>query len=286
MQNVPNNKYRSLGQVAVANAWFDPVATDGAPRYRFHMDVSFREERLGGEEGDPIRFRVALLRCEVAVVLPFGEASLVIDPRSIASDRADTTVSRSGERVNSHSAEGSAVAKAGPTGFTAGIEGKVNGSALTTDTIKTEGRTALLLGQRSRTEEGELSWIITRADGRGILDQVVWNAQTEPRFDLIDKRATEVREREALNQLHPTIRIEIKCRSEDLKIDDIALTDPEERRLMASWAGANKRKKAAEAFIKRELLQNGLRAGNIHEPYGRLVVGDMIVSLVDDAQQL
>lgn len=286
MENSPNNKYRSLGQIAVVNAWFDPVETNSTPRYRFHMDVSFREERLGGEEGDPVRFRVALLQCEVAVVLPDGEANLVIDPRSIASDQANTMVSRSRERVSSRSAEGSASTEIGPTSLSGGLKATVSGNASVTDTVTTQGSTTLLLGRRSRTEKGDLSWIVTCAEESGILNELVWNARTDPRFDLIDNRKKEIRERDARNQLHPTIRVEIICRREDLRIEDIALTDPNDRKSISPFGGDKKRRIAAEAFIKRELLQNGLRAGNIHEPYGRLVVSDMIVSLVDDAQQL
>lgn len=286
MTNVRNNKYRSLGRIAVANAWFDPVPGKGAPRYRFHMDVSFREERLGGEESDPVRFRVALLRCEVAVVLPSGETSIVIDPRSIASDRPGTTVSHSYERTNERATKASVDAKIGPSGVSANAKGSASANVSSKNRVTTQGETGLLLGQRSQTEDGSLSWIITRADGSGILDHVVWDAKTEPRFDIVDKRDVSVREREKSNQLHPTLRVEIHCRSEDLQIKDIELTDPNERRLITSWSGDKKRRKAAEAYIKRELLQEGLRVGNIEDPYGRLIVGDLVVSLVDDAQEI
>lgn len=248
------------------------------------MDVSFREERLGGEADDPVRFRVALLSCEIAVILPVGETKLAIDPRSIASDQKCSVVSRSLEHVSGHSAEGAIALKTDLTGMSGGVEGKISGSKSTTDTVTIRGETPLLLGQRSRTNNGDLSWIITRADGSGVLDQVVWDAKNEPRFDLIDNRDATLRQNDMRTQLHPTIRVEIHCRSEDLQIKDITLTDPEERKVTALWAGERKRKKAAEAFIKRALLTEGLHAGNIHDPYGRLIVGDMIVSLIDDVQ--
>lgn len=284
MTKEQNNKYRSLGQIAVANAWFDTVPSNGPPRYSFHMDVSFREERLGGQDGDPVRFRVALLQCEVVVALPTGEAKLIVDPRSIASDKVGGVVSRNREQLSAIGMEGSVTLKGGTTGFTGAVEGKASGSKSNTDTTVTNNESPPLLGQRSLTTDGKLSWIITRADGSGVLDQVLWDAKTQPRFALVDKRDPALREHEARTQLHPTIRVEIQCRSEDLRIEEIELTDPDERKSTILWKGNSKRKKAAEAFIKRELQREGLRAGNIHDPYGRIVVGDMMVSLIDDAQ--
>lgn len=283
MKNEPNNRSRSLGQIAVVNAWFDLIPDKSPPRYSFHMDVSFREERLGGEPGDPVRFRVGLLQCEVAVVLPAGEAKLVIDPRSIASDQSTATVRRNREHATAKSASGAIRGRFGSSGGSAGASGAVSGNTSTTNTTVIQDETALLLGQRSKTGGGDLSWIVSRADGQGILDQVIWDARAQPRFDLIDKRDSAQRDRDARNQLHPTVRVEVHCRSEDLQITDISLTDPDERRGTAIFKNPQKRQKAAEAFIKRELLSEGLRAVNIHDPFGRLIVGDMIVSLVDDA---
>ena len=283
MSNEAHNRRRSLGQIAVVNAWFDPVPSEGSPRYRFHMDVSFQEERLGGEDGDPVRFRVGLLRCEVAVVLPTSRSGLLIDPRTIATDRKGAKITRSRERVDTRSAKGSISSKLGAGRVTAAAEGELGAGRSVTDKIVAQGETALLLGQRSKTADGDLSWIISRTDGAGILDDVIWDARNEPRFDVIDRGDVAVREQEAKTNLHPTIRVEVLCRQEDLLIRDIALTDPEESRIAATLSGSKKRRLAAESFIKRKLENEGLPVGKIHDPFGHLVVGDMIVSLVDDA---
>ena len=284
MSNEAHNRRRSLGQIAVVNAWFDPVPSEGSPRYRFHMDVSFQEERVGGEEGDPVRFRVGLLRCEVAVVLPTGRSGLSIDRRTIATDRRGVRITRSRERVDTKSAKGNISSKLGVGGAAAAAEGELGAGRSVTDKTVAQGETAFLLGRRSETDDGDLSWIISRADGEGILDDVIWDARSEPRFDLIDQADVAIREQEAKTNLHPTIRVEVLCRSEDLHIKDIALTDPEENALSSILSGPRKRKLAAEAFIKRELQNEGLRVGDVHDPFGRLVIGEMIVSLVDDAR--
>ena len=87
-----DNKRRTLRQLAVTRAWFDPIAEKDPPRHAFRMDVAFREERLGGGEGDPVRFRVKLRRCEVVVVLPRGEDGLRIDLRTVVSNPTPATV--------------------------------------------------------------------------------------------------------------------------------------------------------------------------------------------------
>ncbi|MEM0961676.1 MAG: hypothetical protein AAGK21_03920 [Bacteroidota bacterium] len=280
---MPRNKIRSLGQIAVANAWFDLVERDGPPRYSFHLDVSFRRERIGGEEGDPARFRVALKECEVVVLLPTGETELRIDRRTIATHRSSRSVERTREQVSSQALQGTAGMEVGPEVFGARANAAAGLERATKETTTSRSEGPPLLGQRSATREGDLSWVISRNDGSDFLDDVLWDAKMEPRFEIVDGRDERVQERDARTQIYPTFTVEVRCRSEDLRIDEIELTDPDERGLLSRLGAPKKRQKAAEALIKRELQMNGLRVGDIHQPYSRLVVGDLIVALVEDA---
>lgn len=81
--------------------------------------------------------------------------------------------------------------------------------------------------------------------------------------------------------MYATVTVEVRCKREDLEITDIALTDPAKAKSMIYLLNRRKAEKVAEAFIKHQLHQEGLRVGDIHEPFSDLVVGDLLVSLVD-----
>ena len=277
-----NNKRRTLQRLAVTRAWFDPVPGADAPRYALHMDVAFQEERLGGGEGDPVRFRVALKRCEIVVVIPLGAKGLRVDPRTIASGQGPATVSVERRLMASSEAEGSVDFALAPAGAAAGVS--VSASAKRARELEATTRQSLpvLLGTRSLSQEGDPSWTIKRTDGTDILEGMLWDArQDEPRFELVDRRPIEERDREHRTGLHTTVKVEVRCKREDLEITDIALTDQETVSRVAKWANHKKKAKVAEAFIKHRLQQEGLRVGDIHEPFSDLVVGDLLVSLVD-----
>lgn len=283
-----NNKRRTLSRMAVINAWFDPTEVPSGnrerrPRYAFRMDVAFRDERLGGGPGDPVRFRVRLKQCEVAVVLPRGEGDLRIDPRTIVAGASPASVTVSQETTAKARAHGTA-----DLGISAsGVLAKMGmGAHVERAHVVTTSRSQilpLLLGERSETHDGHLCWTVRRTDGGAGLEGLLWDArQGEPRFQLVDRRPTEARTRSERTGLHPTITVEVRAKREDLEIDGIELTDPEQRRFSAGLFKRPLAVKTAEAFIARELKREGLRVGDIHEPFSDLVVGDMLVSLVDD----
>lgn len=282
-----DNKRRTLHRLAVTNAWFDLLKSEGPPRYAFRMDVSFREERLGGEEGDPVRFRIGLKRCEVVVILPRTENRLKISRRSIASGTMPATVILETETTATSAAEGSGSLGVGPSGATGNAGFSASASRKRTVKAKATQSAPALLGTRSESSDGDLSWIITRTDGDEILQGMLWSAKhDEPRFELIDQRPEEVRSKESITGLHQTLTVEIRCKREDLDIKGIELTDPEENKVMSRLLNRRKKDKVAEAFIKKKLQEEGLRVGNISEPFSDMVVGDLIVSLVDSDNEL
>lgn len=276
-----SNKRRTLRQLAVVNAWFDPIpeATEG--RYSFHMDVAFQGERLGGGDGDPVRFRVKLKRCEVVVVLPRSEQGLVIDPRTIASS-GPTMVTLSRETNTSSTLRGSVEASGSVAGASAKASAGASGERSTTTKASAMQTVRVLQSMQSRSAEGHPCWVITRADSQVGLEGTLWDPHSEPRFHILDRRPKPVRDQEERTGLHPTVTVEIRCKREDLEITDIALTDPEKNTRLPFGNGHKKRLKAAEAFIKHQLQLERLRVGDIHEIFSELVVGDMLVSLVDD----
>jgi len=279
-----NNKRRTLHRLAVTRAWFDLVQDSNPLRYTFHMDVSFQNERLGGGEDDPVRFRIGLKKCELVVVLPRDKDALKIDPRTIASDQSPAYVTIDRKTLASAEMSGSGALDVGPAGMT----GSANLAASATRARSVEATTnevmPVLLGMRSESTDGNLSWSIERTNGPEILKGQFWDAKKdEPRFVVVDQRPIEVREQEARTGLHATVTVEVRCKREDLDITHIELTKPSDIKLMGLLPNRKKSMKAAEAFIKHQLQKEGLSVGDIHEPFSDLVVGDLLVSLVENA---
>ncbi|WP_375264208.1 hypothetical protein [Palleronia sp.] len=278
-----DNKRRSLGRLAITRAWFDPIPDRSPPRYSFHMDVTFQQERLGGGPNDPVRFQVGLKRCELVVMLPRGEERLKIDPRTIAVGQTTTDVTI--RRATSATSEVSAGAGLGVGA--SGATGSANFSAKAKRSRSVEATSEeilpVLLGTRSESTDGHQSWNIARMDGAEVLEGLLWNAnKDEPRFELIDGRPPAVRDREERTGLHATVTIEVRCKRQDLEVTEVSLTDPEESKTFARLTNRRKATKVAEAFIKKKLQEEGLRVGDVHEQYSDMVIGDLIVSLVEN----
>ena len=270
--------------MAVVNAWFDPpgVALAGAspdrPRHAFRMDVAFQAARLGGE-GEEVRFRVRLRECEVVVRRPDGETDIGISRQTIDAGGILATVERTDEAERSGRAHAEAAIGLGSTGATAkagaGVAVSHTSKATVTQSLP------LLVATRSQTLDGHLSWRVQRTDGIAGLDGLLWDARNgPPRFTAVDTRTPEERARHERTALPPTLRVEVRAKSEDLIIDRLELTDA---RPWSKLGPTRKAEVAARAFIKRSLIEERLPVGDIHEPFSDLVIGDMVVALTDRA---
>lgn len=274
---------RTLGRLAVVRAWFELIKDCSPPRYAFRMDVAFEDDRLGGGDNEPVRFRVGLKRCEIVVILPRGETKLKVDQRTVRSGQspANVTIERKTGAVSELKGKGEL--GVGPSGATGSANMAASAERTRSVTATTNDVVPVLLGTRSRTKENDQSWRVSRTDGAEILQGMLWNANEDgAMFELIDGRAEEVRDREYQTGLHATATVEVRCKREDLEVTDIMLTDPEEKKLMRSLINRNKAMKVAEAFIKQQLRDEGLRVGNIHEGFSDLVVSDLLVALVEE----
>lgn len=276
MTNFDNNYRRTLRQLAVANGWFENE--EGSDRHTLHLNVTFREERLGGDIDEPVRFRVRLKRCEIVVIVLDDENSLSVDPRSVDYTKPDKPAeARRAKTKNDDFEFGGEVLvtseKPSGKGWLKGKKAKSNSNE-TSDTQSIN----ILHSLNSRSVDGHPSWMITNAYNE-YLEGSLWDPHEEPRLTLIDKRSEAARTRHIETGMNPYCRIDIRCRREDLEILEITLRDPERDGFEKQRQDYKVRLRAAESFIKHQLQLEGLAVGDIHEMFSDMIVGDLIVPL-------
>jgi hypothetical protein len=263
----------------VINAWFDPLG-DVHRRYSFHANVAFQEERLGSDSAASVRFRISLKRCEVVVILPSDRSTLKADPRTLAMTPPRSPISQ--ERTNKRSRAARIGAKFGFTGgrpdlgITASADGGVSAETSQSD-VQSIPILSTLHGQ---SKDRHHCWRVS-GEYEGKLLGSLWNAAEEPRFQVIDQRSAENRELDKERGLPPIASVEIRCMREDLVISEISLKDEEEERAARGKSGHKNRLKAAESYIRTELLKEGLSVGDLSDVFSEMTIAEMIVPLHD-----
>jgi hypothetical protein len=139
----------------------------------------------------------------------------------------------------------------------------------TTETI------SLMLVTQSQSEEGYYRWIVEpggadepEANG-GRLKGHPWDARKNPRLKLRDDRT------DRSKGIAPAVRVEVRCRREDLAIEDIHLKDSTLWERLKKRPGSRNRMIAAEAYIREKLTAEGLEVRNIHDHFGILTIASV-----------
>lgn len=262
-----DNRKRALAEVVAVDAWHQGF-TQKVDRVDLHVDVAFMSGRVGGEPGDDVRFRLRLKRAEVVVIVPPTEPAK-IDKASVSRDTPQIAAKATEKRLLktqiSAGAKGKAkVNQAGPGGgLDLTFDASSSRSKETAITI-TQALQAMSVTQ-TETADGAYSWIVEPAVNETLAGKP-WDASKAPRLKVIDKRPDRTK------GIEPNIRIEVRCRREDLEITDIALKN------QTVWAGFAKdplgRNKvaAAEALIRTKLFQAGLMAGDLDDPFAQMTL--------------
>ncbi|WP_199084650.1 hypothetical protein [Bosea sp. ASV33] len=264
-----DNRRRALAEVASLEAWHESF-TSSRKAAALHVDVSFDVGRIGGEEGSGVRFRLALRRAEVVVIIPPGEPAS-IDPTSVSRDNRSVkvstqkTVSSKEKRevganallkADQHLVKGRLAAKA----FYA-----LGGKSQTLIKIA-ENATAMRI-RHKLDSEGNHCWTI-EPSAEQALSGKPWSADKAPRAKVNDDRP------KGSPSLAPSVRVELRCRREDLLITDIQIDRPGWKALGDPF-GRNK-ELAAEAVIRTRLAQAGLLTGDISDPFAMITVSATI----------
>lgn len=252
MENVDNRK-RALNEIVSVEAWHLQFKK-GIRTVKLHVDVTFKEGRLGGEADSPVTFRLALEKAEVIVVVPETEPCDVI-LRSVARDGVASAYSEIGTIQKKAATQ--IAASANPT-----AKRKVQHAS-----GKRVSRKGVLELQtvHSKTEEGFHSWSISSSTD-GVISGKPWDPIKSPRMQIKDRRnSVDV-------GIPPQVRIQIRCLKEDLIISEI-----KSKKLNPMYLYNPNKIAAAEAFIREKLKTIDFDIPvNLAPDFTKLLIADTI----------
>lgn len=253
-----DNRRRALNEIVSLEAWHDPFSKSDK-KVDLHVDVAFLTGRLGGEDESPVRFVLSLRQAEIVVIIPPSEPAR-IDPKSVSRDGPQLSAKLTEERTVKKSGKAKAKAKAGldqkglTGGIAIGVEGETSAVAKTHLQVTQAVKNMRLMHRLDA--DGHHGWLVSAIGKEEVLAGRPWNAAEDPRFKVVDTRADRTK------GLPPGVKVEVRCRREDLKIDKIELKDP--KGLADQLKRGSKRNKqiAAEAIIRTRLHEEGLLDGD------------------------
>ncbi len=267
------NRKRSLADVVGVEAWHDGFSAKSG-KAKLHIDVVFGKARMGSVPSDRVQFRLALKQAEVVIVIPPGEP-LGVDPASVVRDAPEVKGVMTHRSETENGAALDAGLRLGIDPATLGGKVKLGASARRKTSqrqvLESAAKLAGLEVKHMRNSEGEHRWIIGPGVG-ALLDGRPWPSD-KPRLKLVDRRAASFR------ALEPTVRVEVRCRREDLEIIDIRFKDIARQQAFLCREGRRNRIAAAEALIRSHLLQEGLidPKADLSDDFLELTLADTIV---------
>jgi hypothetical protein len=263
-----NNRTRAFADVVTIDAWHDDFADD-AHAVDLHADVVFGISRIGGEPDAPVRFRLSVKRAEIIVVVPETEP-VTVDRKSVSRDApgAQGQLTETIEQSTKAHVKASAAAEVGPSGAAGKAEFAVGGEGSYSATKKLEvsATVQFMMVTQSKTADGHYRWTVTPRHSR-VLDGRPWDGAKQPRLKLVDKRS------DRSKGIPPMVRVEVRCRREDLVIEDIEVKDESVWGSIKSRAGFANRLAAAESYIRDRLSEEGFEVRNIDEIFTEITLG-------------
>lgn len=256
------NHTRALHNIVSIDAWHSPPPSENG--YTLHVDLTFREAKVGDDPRSKVRFKLALKHAEVEFFVPPNEKVQVIQ----ASVAREKIVEGTFQQIETE--------KVGMNA-SAGLKAKL----LPRPNLEADASTAIIYGKdRSKTTQIErpyskISWTSRRtpqgtyawdlsAENGSYLQGRPWDPNEEPRL----------RFRADLSApIPPVMRIITRCRKEDLVVSEIQVKESSRNSNFIDRYKANK-SAAAEAFIKNLLEDEGLEHGDLNEIYATLCVAE------------
>lgn len=233
-----------------------------------YVDVVFKEGLVGGEPSSPVRFRLKLRRAEIVAIVPDGEPAK-IDPKSVSRDFPNVVVKlTSSEKVTTKTGKGARVrATLGSSALAGSVAGEIAAQRHkeTESAAAVSQDTAAITVLHSLTADGDHSWEVRSPIGAALSGRP-WDANRMPRLTIVDTRANRDK------GIPASIRVEIRCRREDLIIEDIKVKDEDLWAKISRRAGNNNRRAAAESAIRSRLADVGLFHGELGDPFVRLTL--------------
>lgn len=248
--------------------WFAKTNHEGV--VSVHVDIGFSVGKFGGKPTDQVEFELNLKRAEIVVVCGGGA-----EPKFSTMARVKKTpMSISETTVRKTTGAASGQLELGFDGIAgAKVAGKVEGEKSYEHISKSEMQKVAteFLVKHHRTTDGNPAWEIC-AENDNILQGNPWDAWEQPRI--------QVEMPPSGTRAEPTIRVEVRCRGEDLDFGDgIKLKDSSKRALFSKIKNNAKNLAAAEQFLKKVLEGEGLILEAPGEKYGSLVLADVVLTL-------
>lgn len=256
------NKARLFSEVVSLRAWRSPF--DGETGVAdIYADVVFGEGRIGAEKDSPVRFKLALQKAEIHLVVPEHEP-LSLDPRSLAvsgmtSSTKKTVIEKDAEASIDGSLSTTAPAKLG-----------ASGSAKVKATQRIESEEVVFAMEMTDRPTGDgHCWIF--APGATQSTQSILAGRA---WDQLESKAKVKLDEGASLKLPPTARFEVRCRREDLVFSNIVFKDES----ISMWEKLTRKKQEAVAsYLRDEMARVGLVFEDFEDPYGVLVLADDLV---------
>ena len=170
-------------------------------------------------------------------------------------------------KVNAKANFSASINATGPSGSAelgAGAEANLS----QTQKLEISATVQFMLVTQSKTAEGHYRWTITPRRSR-TLDGRPWDGAKQPRLKLVDKR------KDRSKGIPPTVRVEIRCRREDLVIEDLEVKDESLWANIKSRTGFQNRLVAAESYIRDRLSEEGFEIRNIDEIFSEITLGSV-----------
>jgi hypothetical protein len=266
-----DNRKRAFADVVSIDAWHNEF-TDEHSKVDLHADVVFGSARTGGEPESPVRFRLAVKCAEIVVVIPESEP-VSVDRNSVSRDAPEYQgkLTEVVEQTSQGSVKGNIKGAISPTELTGAISAEAGGQASITSTKKLEVSAIVqfMFVTQSKTGEGYYRWAVEAGSNEG-LEGRPWDGARQPRLKLIDKR------KDHTKGIPPTVRVEVRCRREDLIIEDIHVKDERLWEDVKSRMGFKNKLLAAEAYIRDRLAEEGIVVSNIEEIFSQITLGSVI----------
>jgi len=250
--------------VISADGWIAQYDSNGQASVQ--VDIVFREAHFGGEVSDKVRFSIKVRRAEIVLIVPAGEPIQVLKETvariaSMAVGETTTTNSRS-------SSIAGALGMDTASGLTAS-GGGAGARETKTETVVRESIGKFIVQHFS--PDGSMGWEV-KSPNSSALEGSPWDAATMPRYT-VSRSAEKNKDGD-----RPTIRLEVRCRREDILIQGLEIKDSRKSTFFQKKRSKDANRAAAEQLIVEEIRKAGfLRLPNMSEPKSDLILADLIL---------
>lgn len=256
LRNNPRSAFEETVSLVAWRSEFDPKTGLS----NLYIDASFDTGRIGGG-GSPVRFTLSLKRAEVHVnrdqtgALQFPAKLVARAPVVTATQKTNIESVREGE-ING----GISVS---PRAFDANAGAKRRAAETAKKIVEVSEETSNILTSHRATEQGYAFALRPQLGDR----------LSGAAFDVGQKRMSiRYRAPDEKSYEAPEPRVEVRCRREDLIIENIEFSDPTKR----GFFNLSKEKKlAVEQYIKSELEAIGFLVGDMNDSYSIMTLADV-----------